>query len=101
MGASKLVQYSDNTIDLGIIIRGISHPARIKIVKLLLEFTMLRNIDLCSELELGKSAINAHLLKMKEAGIIHIEFYPNCNVVRLNRKRMIPVLNFIESVVSC
>lgn len=82
MGASKTTQYSTEEIKSANIARALAHPARIRILSLLKQDSVIRNIDIVKDLHLVKSTVHSHLNKLKDADLIELEFYSNCYWVR-------------------
>jgi DNA-binding transcriptional ArsR family regulator len=82
MGASKTHQYSAREIHTAKIANALGHPARIRIMNILKTQPFTRNVDLVDELELVQSTVHKHLRKLYAAGLIEIEFYPNCYYIR-------------------
>lgn len=78
MGATKTTQYTLKTIDLAIVSTAMSHPARLRILELLNSNFNCRSVDLVPKLELSKSTVHFHIRKLFNAGLIRLEFNPNC-----------------------
>ena len=79
MGSSKTYQFTQEEISLSLVGRALAHPARITILKYLKENGICRNVDLMPVLQLGKTTVHEHLLKLKDAGLIDVEFTPLCS----------------------
>lgn len=92
MGASKTYQFSEKELNMAKFGRALAHPARVRIIHLLQQHACCRNIDLTTDLNLGKSSVHDHVKKLLEAGIVSVEFYPNCYLIRLNSN----VLNYFQ-----
>ena len=89
MGAIKTNNYTPDEWDISMIARGISHPARVKIIKQLKMAEGIRNTDFCELLRMNKSSVKDHLDKLHDADLISVWWYlPNCYVVTLNRSRV-------------
>jgi ArsR family transcriptional regulator len=61
------------TIDqdrLSTMLRAISHPARLEIIKTLSEVEGCQCIDLTREVDLAQSTVSEHLRVLKEAGLV-------------------------------
>lgn len=73
MTVSKTEEFNKTDIELAEIAKALSHPARIKILKILndLDSCMVRSIvDL---LPLSQSTVSQHLKELKRVGLIHGE----------------------------
>lgn len=70
MAFSKADLFKDEEIDLANLAKAISHPARLKILKIL----MSKNTCMCGEivdiLPLAQSTVSQHLKELKQAGLI-------------------------------
>ena len=69
--------------------KAISHPARIRILKILLNLDNLNgclNSDLVSQLGLAQSTVSEHLRILKQAGFITAEPIPPKMCYRINKK---------------
>ena len=84
MGASKTYQFSKEEINFARCGRALSHPARVRIIRLLQSQTICRNTDLVTELGLVKSTVHDHIKKPVEAGFVSLEFRNNGYEVSLN-----------------
>jgi len=85
MGASKTTFYTTSELDTALVARALAHPARVRILKILKSDEFCRNIDLVSYLNLVQSTINFHIQKLKEAGLITLDFTPNCYTIKANK----------------
>lgn len=70
MGAIKSNNYSQEELQLALLGRAISHPARKKIIDRLVTFKTYRNIDFSKELNLSPTAVKNHLDTLKAAHLI-------------------------------
>lgn len=95
MGASKTIQYSENTKSIAKIALALSHPARVQIINSLRENTILRSVDLQKILSLSKSTIHHHVIKLYNAQILQLDFYPTEYHLRLNRHNLECFENFL------
>ena len=85
MGASKTYQFSEKELNMAKFGRALAHPARVRIIRILQQHSCCRNTDLTADLNLVKSSVHDHVKKLLEAGLVSIEFYPNCYLIRLNQ----------------
>lgn len=74
MGARKDYNYSHEEITGSQFGRAIAHPARFKMIKILLNYGSFRNVDMCRELQMNVSSIHRHIEILKQADLIHIEY---------------------------
>ena len=98
MGASKTNQYSTNEIKSAKIAKALSHPARMRILSLLNQETILRNVDLVKDLQLVKSTINSHLYKLLDADLIELEFRANSYWIRSKKEGIQSFSNYVEGL---
>jgi hypothetical protein len=89
MGAIKTFDYTPDEWDVSTIARGISHPARVRILKHLKTVPGYRNIDFCTLLRMRESSVKDHLDKLRDAGLISVVYLPHCYAVTLNRTRVV------------
>lgn len=98
MGAIKPNNYSEKELNLSLIARALAHPARIKIVQLLRYSGMKRNVDLAVELNLAETTMREHLWKLKDAGLINVDYKTHYYNVSLNEKKMHQLSGFIKAI---
>lgn len=55
---------------IAVVARALSHPARVRIVRLLATQANCRGADVFSELPLAQSTVSEHLRVLREAGIV-------------------------------
>lgn len=61
MGATKLTNYTNQDLQLSSYGKVFAHPARILILRGLLENQMFRNLDLAAALNLNRTTVKFHL----------------------------------------
>jgi len=71
MARRKSEQFAANEVDMGNIAKALGHPARIKIVRLLLVEGEMNCKQIVAELPLSQSTVSQHLAELKQAGVIH------------------------------
>ncbi|MEM1134535.1 MAG: metalloregulator ArsR/SmtB family transcription factor [Bacteroidota bacterium] len=71
MGVTKTDLFTEEDNAIAQIAKALAHPARIAIIKYLLEANACINGDLVQELGLAQATISQHLRELKEIGIIH------------------------------
>lgn len=59
--------------ELAALARALAHPARVRILRLLLERTECVCGEICDELPLAQSTVSQHLKVLREAGLVHGE----------------------------
>jgi DNA-binding transcriptional ArsR family regulator len=70
MGATKSEEFSVKDNRLAKYAKALSHPARVAIVKLLIQKHSCICGDIVEELPLSQSTVSQHLKELKEAGLI-------------------------------
>ncbi|OAJ95764.1 ArsR/SmtB family transcription factor [Vibrio bivalvicida] len=83
--------------------KALSHPARVRIVKILLNLEKLDgclNSDLVSELGLAQSTVSEHLRVLKQAGFITAESIPPKVCYRVNKTEIDEFSSQFNSIFS-
>lgn len=70
MGVTKTEFYTDEQIELSIIVKALGHPARLAIIDHLLKVNSCICNDLVNEIQLAQPTISQHLRELKSAGLI-------------------------------
>lgn len=70
MGASKSVEFSVRDNRVATYAKALSHPARVSILRLLIQKQACICGDIVGELPLSQSTVSQHLKALKEAGLI-------------------------------
>ncbi|MFD2515516.1 ArsR/SmtB family transcription factor [Pontibacter locisalis] len=70
MGATKTEEFTQADIVIAKYAKALAHPARIAILRILLERTSCICGDIVEELPLSQSTVSQHLKELKEAGLI-------------------------------
>ena len=70
MGATKTEEFTLADITIARYAKALGHPARIAILRILLERTSCICGDIVEELPLSQSTVSQHLKELKEAGLI-------------------------------
>ncbi|NIV11277.1 MAG: metalloregulator ArsR/SmtB family transcription factor [Aliifodinibius sp.] len=73
MVQSKLESFTEEEIQLANIAKALAHPARIKILKILVELNVCMCGEIVSLLPLSQSTVSQHLKELKKAGLIEGE----------------------------
>jgi DNA-binding transcriptional ArsR family regulator len=74
MGATKTSHYSKETMQMAKIANALAHPARITIVKLLVEKVIVRNKELHKILGLSDVTVHHHMKKLIAANIVKFQY---------------------------
>jgi DNA-binding transcriptional ArsR family regulator len=82
------VPYSEDEEQFAMIARALSHPVRIKILKLLAGESCCFTGELTEVIPMAQSTISQHLKALLEAGLIQGEINPPKVRYCINRKRM-------------
>jgi len=98
MGASKTTQFSNSEIKTAKLARALAHPARVRILALLKQEDFIRNVDLVKDLQLVKSTVHAHIIKLKEADLIELDFHSNCYFIRPNKEVIDKIPLYLEQL---
>jgi DNA-binding transcriptional ArsR family regulator len=98
MGATKTHQYSSAEINSAAIAKALAHPARIRIINLLKESSLIRNTDLIPILDLSKTSVHAHLICMIKANIIEQHFFQNAYLLKLKEDTLISFSKRLEEL---
>ncbi len=98
MGAIKDNNYTTEELLFANLGRAFSHPARKRILEILMKDEMKRNIDLSELLNLSQPSVKRHVGILALADLVQIEYYPHCYMISLNEKGLKPMKSFIESV---
>lgn len=70
MAISKKEEFQLSEIELAKIAKALSHPARIRILKVLIELDVCMCGDIVALLPLSQSTVSQHLKELKNAGLI-------------------------------
>ncbi len=70
MGITKKIGFSEETIEMSEILKAFGHPARLEIVKFLINSPTCICGDIVEFLPLSQSTVSKHLSELKKAGII-------------------------------
>lgn len=80
-------EFQADTIEIALIAKALSHPARIYILKKLSKMnSCCYSGDLVEEMPIGRSTLSQHLKELKYAGLIQGEIKPPYIKYCLNRK---------------
>ena len=80
MGASKIIDYSEEEVQIAKFAKALSHPARVAILQLLIQKQSCICGDIVDELPIAQSTVSQHLKELKDAGLIkgNIEGVATC-----------------------
>jgi ArsR family transcriptional regulator, arsenate/arsenite/antimonite-responsive transcriptional repressor len=84
--------------DTAAIAKALGHPARIQIVRLLLEKKSCFGCDMVDEVKLAQSTVSEHLRILKSAGIITGEIEHPRVCYSLNPGSLVPLAAFLNAV---
>jgi len=73
MGVTKLSGFSKEVIEMSELLKVLGHPARLSIVKVLVESTSCVGNELVEQIPLAQPTISRHLAELKRVGIIQGE----------------------------
>jgi ArsR family transcriptional regulator, arsenate/arsenite/antimonite-responsive transcriptional repressor len=86
--------------DLAAIAKALGHPARIHIVRLLLEKRSCIGCDIVDEVGLAQSTVSEHLRILKAAGVISGEIERPRVCYSLNPDSLVPLATLLQAVMS-
>ena len=78
--------------------KALGHPARIRIVRLLIERQSCIGCDVVDEVGLAQSTVSEHLRILKDAGVITGEIERPRVCYSLNPDSLIPLANLLSSI---
>jgi|BarGraIncu00222A_1022003.scaffolds.fasta_scaffold31162_2 ArsR family transcriptional regulator len=84
--------------ELAAIAKALGHPARIHIVRLLLEKQSCIGCDFVDEVGLAQSTVSEHLRILKAAGIITGEIERPRVCYSLNKDRLVPLAGLLNAI---
>lgn len=70
MGASKIINYSEEELLIAKYAKALSHPARVAIISLLLQKQSCVCGDIVEDLPIAQSTVSQHLKELKASGLI-------------------------------
>lgn len=70
MGITKTTGFSHTTIDGAELFKALGHPARLAIIKILVNTPNCINSEIVEEIPLAQPTISKHLAELKNAGLI-------------------------------
>lgn len=73
MAQNKSILFDDDEIQISEIAKALSHPARVKILKILLDKNICVCGDIVSLLPLAQATVSQHLKELKKVGLIQGE----------------------------
>lgn len=83
MGAIKPGNYSTEEVLISKFGRALAHPARAKIIRLLMQKEQFRNVDLSETLQLSFSSVHNHIQVLKDADIVDVDYLPHEYMLKL------------------
>lgn len=84
--------------DIAVIAKALGHPARIQIVRLLLEKESCFGCDMVDEVKLAQSTVSEHLRILKSAGIITGDIEHPRVCYSLNAGSLVPLATLLNAV---
>jgi len=96
MGAIKPNNYSNFEQSVALGARALNHPCRVKMMDLIWENKGLTSTDLIKFFKLSKSTIREHIVKLKDAGFVEIEYTPHCYLLSINTSKYQKFQSFTE-----
>jgi predicted transcriptional regulator len=90
------ITYSDDEAQLAIFAKALSHPVRLKILKLLANQTCCFTGELTTMIPMAQSTISQHLKALLEAGLIQGEINPPKVRYCINRQNWVHAYTIFE-----
>ena len=98
MGLTKTIGFSEETIEMSEILKAFGHPARLEIVKFLINSPTCICGDIVEFLPLSQSTVSKHLSDLKKAGIIKGTISGNSICYCLDEKTINKLQDFISII---
>ena len=98
MGITKTIGFSEETIEMSEILKAFGHPARLEIVKFLINSPTCICGDIVEFLPLSQSTVSKHLSDLKKAGIIKGTISGNSICYCLDEKTINKLQDFISII---
>jgi len=98
MGITKTIGFSEETIEISKILKAFGHPARLEIVKFLINSPTCICGDIVEFLPLSQSTVSKHLSDLKNAGIIKGTISGNSICYCLDEKTINKLQDFISII---
>jgi len=98
MGITKKIGFSEETIEMSEILKAFGHPARLEIVKFLINSPTCICGDIVEFLPLSQSTVSKHLSELKKAGVIKGSISGNSICYCLNDSTLKKLQNFINII---
>ncbi len=98
MGITKTIGFSEETIEMSKILKAFGHPARLEIVKFLINSPTCICGDIVEFLPLSQSTVSKHLSDLKKAGIIKGTISGNSICYCLDEKTINKLQDFISII---
>lgn len=95
MGITKKIGFSEETIEMSEILKAFGHPARLEIVKFLIDSPACICGDIVEFLPLSQSTVSKHLSELKKIGIIKGTISGNSICYCLNESTLQKLQSFI------
>lgn len=100
MAQSKAELFNENESQLADIAKALSHPARIKILRILTEMNVCMCGDIVQQLPLSQSTVSQHLKELKRVGLVEGEIEGPKVCYCVNKKMIEQAKNAFNSLLS-
>lgn len=87
--------------EIAAVARALGHPARVRIVRLLLDKPGCIGSDIVDEIGLAQSTVSEHLRILKEAGVVVGEIERPRVCYSLSSQRLASLVDLVGSIRSC
>lgn len=95
MGSTKRYFYSDNQLNVANSFKALGHPARVKIIELLLLNNELNVIEISSRIPLAQATLSKHLKLLFDYGIIGYQVVNSSSFYTLNSNHLSEIMNYL------
>ena len=88
MGLTKENNYNEDELKFSAIAGAFGHPARRRIIDLVLSYNFVRNIDLPNYLNLHQSTVTQHINCLKKSGLIKCNYHIHFDILYLDKETL-------------
>ncbi len=100
MASSKSSEFKKEEIELALLAKALSHPARIRILEILIELNICMCGDIVEYLPLSQSTVSQHLKELKNAGLIDGNIDPPRVCYCINKKNFLKSYNLFKTFLN-
>lgn len=97
MGFTKRSDFQNSFNDLSESFKALGHPARIQIMNILLQKKSCTCGEIVSDLPLAQSTVSKHLLELKKASFVNIQFAGKSTIYSIEENNFQVLIEFLSS----